>query len=85
MDRYLDEQQRITALDLLTAPAARTARFYAAAVAPALGPDERSAPEVRNLLRAVGAVLEAMTARSRKYDRAVARAHKALAVLRNAS
>lgn len=81
-DRELDEKQRTAALDLTTVVLPRTVRFFAAVAALTLGPNKHIANAVRELTPAVTALLEVITARPSKYDRARHRAEKALAEFR---
>ena len=81
-DRELDDRQRTIALDLATIVAPRTVRFYAAVSVLTLGPDRRIADAVRDLTPAVGALLDVIAAKKKKYDPVRARVDKALATFR---
>jgi hypothetical protein len=82
IDRELDDRQRTVALDLTTMVTPRTARFYAAVAVLTLGPDIKIANAVRDLTPAVGALLEVIAAKEKKYARARAQAEKALETFR---
>ena len=81
-DRELDEKQRTAALDMVTVVLPRTVRFYAAVAVLTLGPDKAIAAAVRELTPQVAALVEVITARQRKYDRARHRADSALGKFR---
>jgi hypothetical protein len=81
-DRDLDSRQRTIALDMVTVVLPRTVRFYAAVATLILGPDKRIADAVRKLTPAVTDLLEVVSAREGKYQRARHRAEKALGEFR---
>jgi hypothetical protein len=84
-DLRLDERQRTIALDLGTVLVPRTIRFYAAVAVLTLGPDEKITNAVRSLTPAVGALLEAVAARDRRYELARRRTERALGEFRGAA
>jgi hypothetical protein len=77
-DRQLVEGQRTAALDVATVLGPRMTRFYAAVAVLTLGEDKEIADAVRNLANSVGAFVEVIAARQRKYDSARDRVGKAL-------
>jgi hypothetical protein len=81
-DRELDDKQRTIALDVATMVGPRTVRFYAAVAVLTLGPDKKIANAVRDLTAAVGALLDVMAAKERKYAPERDRVNKALAGFR---
>jgi hypothetical protein len=83
VDRELNEQQRITALDMTTVLLPRTNRFYAAIAVLTLGPDKKLADAARELAPAVAALTELIAGKTRRYKRARARAEKALGKFRS--
>ncbi len=56
----------------------RTVRFYSAVAVLTLGSDKQIANAVRDLTPAVGRLMEVIGAKARTYERARARAEKAL-------
>lgn len=84
-DQELDDKQRTIALDVATIVAPRTVRFYAAVSVLTLGPDTRIADAVRGLTPAVGALLDVIAAKKKKYDPVRARVDEALARFRTAA
>ena len=83
VDRELNEDQRIIALDLTTVLLPRTNRFYAAVAVLTLGPDKAIARATRELAPVVAEFTEMIAAKRRKYSRARSRAEKALAKFRS--
>jgi hypothetical protein len=81
-DRALDDNQRTIALDVATIVGPRTARFYAAVAVLTLGEDKKIAEAVRDLADAVGALLEVIGAKGKKFGPARLRAGDALAAFR---
>jgi hypothetical protein len=83
VDRELDANQRVVALDLATVVAPRAVKFYAAIAVLTLGPDKEIANAVRELAPAVGGLLEVIAAKEPKYARARARVERALGEFRD--
>jgi hypothetical protein len=83
IDRWQNEQQRTVALDLSTVLLSRTSRFYAAVAVLTLGPDKQIADAVRELTPAVTALLDLITASTRKYTSARDQANEALGKFRD--
>ena len=81
-DRELDEKQRTIALDFAAIVAPRTVRFFAAVSVLTLGPDKGIADAVRDLTPTVGALLDVIAAKKKKYDPVRARVDEALAAFR---
>jgi hypothetical protein len=78
VDRDLDDRKRLVALDLATVLLPRTVRFYSAVAVLTLGSDKQIANAVRDLTPTVGRLMEVIAAKARTYERARARAEKAL-------
>lgn len=81
-DRDLDDKQRTIALDIATIVGSRTARFYAVVAVLTLGQDRKIASAARDLTDAVGALLEVIGAKEKKYIKARGRAQKSLGEFR---
>jgi hypothetical protein len=69
-DRALDDRQRTIVLDVATMVGPRVARFYEAAGSLTLGNDDKIADAVRVLIRAVGALMEVISGKEKKYTAA---------------
>ncbi len=82
VDRDLDDRKRLVALDLATVLLPRTVRFYSAVAVLTLGSDKQIASAVRDLTPAVGRLMEVIAGKARTYERARARAEKALGQFR---
>jgi hypothetical protein len=82
VDRDLDDRKRLVALDLATVLLPRTVRFYSAVAVLTLGSDKQIANAVRDLTPTVGRLMEVIAAKARTYERARARAEKALGQFR---
>src|SRR6266851_2900191 len=82
VDRDLDDRKRLVALDLATVLLPRTVRFYSAVAVLTLGSDKQIASAVRDLTPAVGRLMEVIAVKARTYERARARAEKALGQFR---
>jgi hypothetical protein len=78
----LDDRQRTTALDVATIVGPRVTRFYEAAGTLTLGNDDETADATRALIRAVGALLEAIGEKDKKYTSARERVVQALGSFR---
>jgi hypothetical protein len=81
-DRALDDRQRTTALDVATIVGPRVTRFYEAAGKLTLGNDEKIADATRLLIRAVGALMEVIGEKDKKYVPASERVGQALGSFR---
>lgn len=79
----MDDKQRLVATDLATILLPRTNRFYSAVAVLTLGPDKQIAGAVRKMTPAVGALMEVISAKPGKYERARRRAERALADFRS--
>jgi len=66
-DRALDDRQRTIALDVATIVGPRLTRFYEAAGSLTLGNDDKTADATRALIRAVGALMEVIGGKEKKY------------------
>lgn len=75
---HRDDKQRAIALDMATVVIPRTTRFYAAVATLTLGDDQEITAAVRKLSAAVGAFLESIGAKDRKYASARDRVGEAL-------
>jgi hypothetical protein len=69
-DRALDDRQRTIVIDVATMVSPRVTRFYEAAGSFTLGNDDEIADAVRGLIRAVGALMEVIGGREKKYTAA---------------
>jgi hypothetical protein len=74
----LDDRQRTTALDIATIVGPRVTRFYEAAGTLTLGNDDKITDATRALIRAVGALLEVIGEKDKKYIPASERVGQAL-------
>jgi hypothetical protein len=83
VDSELDDNQRRIALDVAAVVGPRTARFYAAVAVLTLGQDKKIADAVRDLAEAVGALLEMIGGKEKKYARARERVGNTLATFRS--
>jgi hypothetical protein len=69
-NRALDDRQRTIALDVATLVGPRVTRFYQAAGALTLGNDVEITDAARALIRAVGALMEVIGGKEKKYTAA---------------